>query len=156
MESTRHVGGLVTSGLSQMDFRTYEGLSGLFLDFAHRVEAHHREAYGAQSKQVRACRRGTQAEPHVNDRVFELILSEQPSLTVCKGLRLASLQLGETTETRRTMTRVTRTSAPTPLHLEADEYAADPLQGEITLPTTTAKSEDPLEMPQRTARSEKS
>lgn len=111
VEPTRHVGGLVTSGLSHTDFRTYEGLNGLFLDFARRVEAHYRQADGAQSEQVRACRRGTQAEPHVNERVFEQMLAEQPSLTVCKGLGLASVQLGGTTDTRRSITRVGFTSA---------------------------------------------
>ena len=106
VEPTRHMGGLVTSGLSHTDFRTYEGLNGLFLDFARRVEAHYRQSYGAQSEQLRACRRGTQAEPHVNEQVFEQMLAEQPSLTVRKGLGLASVQLGETGDTRRTITRV--------------------------------------------------
>lgn len=121
VEPTQHVGGLVTSGLSHTDFRTYEGLNGLFLDFARRVEAQYQQAYGAQSEQVRACRRGTQAEPHVNERVFEQMLSEQPSLTVRKGLRLSSLQLGETPETQRTITRVTFTSADGQTH---EEFAA--------------------------------
>lgn len=111
VEPTRHVGGLVTSGLSHTDFRTYEGLGGLFLDFARRVEADYRRAYGEQSEQVRACRRGTQAEPHVNERVFEQMLAEPPSLTVRKELWLASLQLGETADARRTITSVTFTGA---------------------------------------------
>ncbi|MEO6808138.1 MAG: FAD-dependent oxidoreductase, partial [Isosphaeraceae bacterium] len=118
VEPTRHVGGLVTSGLSHTDFRTFEGLSGLYLDFARRVEAHYRQVYGAESEQVRACRRGTQAEPHVNERVFEQMLAEQPTLRVCKGLRLASLQLGGTPDTRRSITSVAFTTTDGPMREE--------------------------------------
>lgn len=133
VEPTRHVGGLMTSGLSHTDFRTYEGLSGLFLDFARRVETQYREAYGADSEQVRACRRGTHAEPHVNERVFEQMLAEQPSLTVLKGLRLASLQRGETAETRRTITRVAFTNADGGAHeeFEASVFVDATYEGDL-------------------------
>ena len=39
IEPTAHVGGLVTSGLSHTDFRTFEGVNGTFQKFAERVEA---------------------------------------------------------------------------------------------------------------------
>src|SRR5262245_46840199 len=97
IEPTAHLGGLITSGLSHTDFRTYEGLNGAFLDFARRVEAHYRETYGADSEQVKACRRGTQAEPHVNERIFGqiLLLAQLTSLTVRTELSLVALETGQ-------------------------------------------------------------
>lgn len=89
VEPTRHIGGLVTSGLSHTDFRTYEGLTGAFLAFSRRVEADYRKNYGADSPQLRDCQRGTQAEPHVNERVFEQMLAEHSRLSLQKGWRLA-------------------------------------------------------------------
>jgi hypothetical protein len=76
------VGGLVTNGLTHADFRTFEGLTGAFLKFAQRVEAHYRETYGADSPQVKDSLRGTQSEPKVARAVFERMLAEQPRITV--------------------------------------------------------------------------
>src|SRR5882757_6402222 len=52
VEPTRRIGGLVTNGLGHTDFRTFEGLSGAFLHFSERVEAHYRDTYGKDSQQV--------------------------------------------------------------------------------------------------------
>jgi hypothetical protein len=76
------VGGLVTNGLTHTDFRTFEGLTGAFLKFAQRVEAHYRETSGADSPQVKDSLRGTQSEPKVARLVFEQMLAEQPRITV--------------------------------------------------------------------------
>ncbi len=85
VEPTARLGGLVTTGLSHADFRTFEGLTGAYLEFTQRVEQHYRETYGADSEPLRACRRGTQAEPSVNLAVFERMLAEQPKITVWKN-----------------------------------------------------------------------
>ncbi len=82
IEPTPRIGGLVTSGLSHTDFRTFEGLNGAYLDFARRVEAHYRAKYGADSPQVLASFRGTFAEPKVNLLVFEQLLAERQTLTL--------------------------------------------------------------------------
>src|SRR6187549_3968920 len=74
VEPTRRIGGLMTNGLSHTDFRTFEGLTGAFLDFSKRVEAHYRKTYGADSAQVKDSFRGTHAEPKVNLLVFESML----------------------------------------------------------------------------------
>lgn len=86
------VGGLVTNGLTHTDFRTFEGLTGAFLKFAQRVEAHYRETYGADSAQVKDSLRGTQAEPKVNRLVFEKMLAEQPRITVRTGWALDAVK----------------------------------------------------------------
>ncbi|HEV7280099.1 MAG TPA: FAD-dependent oxidoreductase [Pirellulaceae bacterium] len=88
VEPTGHVGGMTTSGLLHVDYRTYEGVTGFYLAFTRRVEAHYRDKYGADSEQLATSRRGTHAEPHVNELVFEAMLAEAKSVTVVKNLRL--------------------------------------------------------------------
>ena len=82
VEPTAHVGGMMTNGLTHPDFRTFEGLTGAFLKFTQRVEAHYRETYGADSPQVKDSLRGTQVEPTVNLAIFEQMLAAQPGITV--------------------------------------------------------------------------
>jgi hypothetical protein len=81
-EPTHRIGGMTTCGLSHTDFRTFESLSGIFLDFTRRTHAHYVATYGADSVQVRESFRGTQAEPKVNLQVFQEMLSEYPSIRV--------------------------------------------------------------------------
>lgn len=94
IEPTRHVGGLVSSGLTHTDYRTFEGLTGAFLDFSHEVEAYYRNKYGVDSAQVKDSWRGTQMEPSVAELIFERQLAAQKSLKVRKGLELATVQSG--------------------------------------------------------------
>jgi hypothetical protein len=88
VEPTSRIGGLVTNGLSHTDFRTFEGLSGTFLEFTRLVEAAYVRTYGASSQQVRDSFRGTFGEPHVNLAVFEEMLAARPSLRLETGSRL--------------------------------------------------------------------
>src|SRR5688572_26915857 len=62
-EPTGRVGGMVTNGLSHADFRTFEGLTGTYLEFTRRVRARY--------ESDDASFRGTHAEPKVNLLVFE-------------------------------------------------------------------------------------
>jgi len=91
VEPTARIGGLVTSGLSHTDFHSFESLSGAFLDFARRVEAHYAKTYGPDSAQVRDSFRGTFGEPKVNLAILEQMLAEHSAITVRKGLRLGEL-----------------------------------------------------------------
>ena len=91
VEPSARVGGLVTSGLSHADFHSFESLSGAYLDFSRRVEAHYVKAYGKDSPQVRSCFHGTFGEPKVNLAVFEALLAEHPSITVRRQLALVSV-----------------------------------------------------------------
>lgn len=92
VEPGDRIGGMVTCGLSHTDFRTFEGLNGMFLEFTKRVEAYYRETYGADSPQVKDCFRGTFGEPKVNLAVFEKMLAEQPGITVWKNRRVFSIR----------------------------------------------------------------
>lgn len=93
IEPMRHIGGLVTNGLTHTDLRSFEGMTGTFLDFARRVEAHYAKAHGADSEQARLSRHGTQSEPSVNLKVFERMIAEQPRIRVVTGWRLTKPEM---------------------------------------------------------------
>jgi hypothetical protein len=92
VDSTRRIGGLLTSGLSYSDFRSFEALTGSFLEFSRRVEAHYRDRYGDDSEQVKACFRGTHGEPRVNLRVLEQMLAEQSLIGIRRQWRLDGVE----------------------------------------------------------------
>ncbi|QDU29909.1 FAD dependent oxidoreductase [Anatilimnocola aggregata] len=124
IEPTPRIGGLVTSGLSHTDFRTFEGLNGTFLDFARRVEAHYVKENGADSAQVRESFRGTFGEPKVNLAIFEAMLVEQPKITVERGLRLASVKLDKSGDRARVESATFTKSVGTPGSTQQSEFQA--------------------------------
>ena len=106
VEPTARLGGLLTCGLSHTDFRTFEGLTGFYLDFNRHVVTHYREKYGDHSVQVHECRRGTQAEPKVNLLVLEQMLAERPSVRVWREQVLEDVQIEEAKGGARRIARV--------------------------------------------------
>ncbi|WP_406701175.1 FAD-dependent oxidoreductase [Singulisphaera sp. Ch08] len=101
------LGGLLTSGLSQTDAITYEGLSGFFRTFCQRVETHYRARYGADSTQLKASFRGMHGEPGVNLRVLEAMIAEQPTLKSRQRHELVSVRQGPREQGRTRLTDVT-------------------------------------------------
>lgn len=77
-----HLGGMITNGLSHSDFRTFESLSGSYLEFTRRVAAAYKKKYGEDSPQERQSLSGTNAEPSVNLAVFGEMLAEVQSIQV--------------------------------------------------------------------------
>lgn len=92
VEPTALLGGMVSSGLSYTDFRSFEALTGFFQNFAQRVETHYRKRYGDDSPQVRDSWRGTHGEPSVNRMILEGMIAEHPGIRVMKGLELAAVE----------------------------------------------------------------
>ena len=88
VEPTARIGGVMASGLSHADLRTFESITGSFHGFSKRVVAHYASRFGADSQQVADALRGTQAEPHVILAVFEQMLAEHASVEVMTGRRL--------------------------------------------------------------------
>ncbi|CAN5223761.1 FAD-dependent oxidoreductase [soil metagenome] len=105
----RWVGGLMTNGLTHADFRTFEGLTGSFLDFSQRTKSHYAETYGPTSPQARESLEGTQAEPGVHLAIFREILAAHPNITILRQHRL-----GEVTVESDAITAIT-------LHPEAGD-----------------------------------
>ncbi len=85
VEPCSRVGGLVTNGLSHADFRTFESLTGAYLEFTTRVREHYGPAVD--------CFRGTHAEPKVNLLVLERMLAERPRIRVLRRHPLSGVEV---------------------------------------------------------------
>ncbi len=132
VEPTDRIGGMVTCGLSHTDFRTFEGLTGAFLEFTKRVEQHYRDAFGADSPQVRDCWRGVFAEPKVNLAVFEKMLAEQPNITLWKNRRVFSARSSGDAESRAIgMVALLENDGRTTLTVTADVYIDATYEGDL-------------------------
>lgn len=90
-EETDHIGGLVSSGLSNTDFKTFEAVQGTYRDFMNRIVAYYAEQYGNGSQQVNDCYHGAWYEPKAALAVFKQMLAEQPGISVYLGHRLAGV-----------------------------------------------------------------
>lgn len=89
VEPTRHLGGVVTGGLTYTDIGRSETVGGFTREFFGRIRAYYEGKYGADSPQVAACRNGFFFEPHVAEAVFEALVAEQPGITVLREHRIA-------------------------------------------------------------------
>ena len=95
VEEYNQIGGLMTSGLSNTDFISFESLSGSFLDYCMRVEKYYIDKYGANSQQVEDCHAGIHAEPHVTLKIFQEMLAEHSNIQVYLNHRLERVSLGK-------------------------------------------------------------
>ncbi len=93
VEPTPRLGGLITNGLSHPDFRTFEGISGIYAEFNGRILKHYRDRYGADSQQVIDTFHGTHSEPEVALTIFRTMLAEQPTVTVLERSRLKRVEM---------------------------------------------------------------
>jgi len=132
IEPTDRIGGMIACGLSHTDFRTREGLTGAYLEFAQRVEQHYREHYGADSPQVRDCWGGVFAEPKVNLAVFEKMLAEQPNITLWKNRRVFSVRSsGDEASRAIGMVALIENDLRTTLTVSADYYIDASYEGDF-------------------------
>ena len=91
IEASDRIGGHLTSGLSQTDAITYEGLSGLFRRFCERVASHYEMHDGPDSANVKAAFRGMHGEPSVNLAQMKAMLAENPNIQIFVQHELASV-----------------------------------------------------------------
>ncbi len=132
VEPTARIGGLVTNGLSYADFRSFESLTGFFLEFARRVEADYRTRYGAESAQVKASFRGTHGEPSVNLRMLEQMLAEHPRLQVLRAHALAGIETTDIIRGRRQLVAATfRAGTAAPRRLAARMFIDGSYEGDL-------------------------
>jgi hypothetical protein len=101
VEPTNRIGGLITSGLSYTDFRSFESLTGFYFDFSQRVQAHYELRHGKDSEQAKAAFRGTHGEPSVNLRVMKEMLAEHPKISVLTERRIADVETSHFVRGRR-------------------------------------------------------
>src|SRR4051812_18047836 len=72
VERTDRIGGMMTNGLSQTDFRTFESLTGTFHALTRRTVDFYRPEFGEEAEKVSF--RGTRAEPKVTLALLEKML----------------------------------------------------------------------------------
>ena len=101
VEPSGRIGGLVTSGLSHTDFRSFESLSGFFWEFSNRVKRHYEDRYGKDSDQAIDCFGGTHGEPSVNLEVLSSWMEEYPRINLRTHLRLNDLRVSASIGGRR-------------------------------------------------------
>jgi len=131
VEPTARIGGLMTNGLSYSDFRSFESLTGFFLDFSRRVEADYRARYGADSAQVKDSFRGTHGEPSVNLRAFQQMLAEHPRVRVLSGHTLARVELSDFVLGRRRIVAAHFATADGPQRLAAAQFVDTSYEGDL-------------------------
>lgn len=133
VEPIGQVGGLVTSGLSWSDFRTFESLSGVFAEFARRVQQHYADRYGSASEQVFACFHGTHGEPNVNRAVIEQMLADHGRIEVVLNHTLAGVDVAEAGEGRRRIERASfrATNAEGALTVRAKMFIDATYEGDL-------------------------
>jgi len=86
-----HVGGMISGGLVATDIGDRKTVGGLANDFFERIVKYYTEKYGADSKELKACRNGLTFEPHVAEAVFEQMLGEQKGITIWRRCRYHSV-----------------------------------------------------------------
>ncbi len=89
----QQIGGLVTNGLSNTDFHTFEGLTGTFGQFSNRVHEYYVQKLGEEHEDVKNALRGTRGEPHINRKIFHEMLSEEKSISILTQTRLVKVLL---------------------------------------------------------------
>lgn len=82
VEEYKHIGGLMTGGLSYTDLLSYEVLGGTMKEYQNRVVAYYKKKYGDNSTQVEQCHRGIHAEPHVTLLIFQQMIAEVSKIQV--------------------------------------------------------------------------
>jgi hypothetical protein len=87
-----HVGGVVSGGLVASDMGDRATIGGLAQDFFQRIVKYYTAKYGADSKELKACRNGATFEPHVAELIFDQLLAEQ-HVKVWKRHRYRSVTL---------------------------------------------------------------
>jgi len=95
VEEHDQIGGLMTGGLSNTDFISFESLSGTFLDYTKRIEQYYIDKYGAKSTQVEDCHAGIHAEPFVTLKILREMLAEHSNIRVYLNHRLKQVSLGQ-------------------------------------------------------------
>ena len=93
VETHRHLGGMMTSGLGKSDIENRAMICGLFREMIDRVHTRYVNRWGHAHENVRLCRDGYYYEPSVAEAVLDEMMAEQSAITVLKGWRLASARV---------------------------------------------------------------
>lgn len=84
IEPTKHIGGMITGGLSRTDVGNQRVIGGIALEFFHRAASHYGDVSAMKGHEAFF------SEPHVAERTFKAML-EEAKVTVLTGRRLTGV-----------------------------------------------------------------
>jgi hypothetical protein len=88
LESTDHLGGIVTNGLTLADIVKRNAVGGLFNEYANCIVQYYEDKYGKDSEQEKLCNGGYNSEPHVSEQIFHQMLEGEPRIDILYNHRL--------------------------------------------------------------------
>ena len=94
LEESRHVGGIVTGGLTNTDIRKHGAVGGLYVEFKRLIVAHYAKTYGAGSAELKLCKDGNMFQPKVAELAFYQLLAGEPNLRLLEGVRVTKAHSG--------------------------------------------------------------
>lgn len=83
IEPSKHMGGMMTSGLGRTDIRSLEASGSIFKEFATKVKEYYVQHYGEHSQQVEDCNQGLWFEPSVAKDIWLTLLTNESNITLC-------------------------------------------------------------------------
>ena len=103
LEESRHVGGIVSGGLTNTDIRKHGAVGGLYVEFKRLVVEHYTKTYGASSPELKLCKDGNMFQPKVAELVFRQLLTAEKDIRLIEGARVveALTPKGQATPGRR-------------------------------------------------------
>ena len=88
IEESRHVGGIVSGGLTNTDIRKTGAVGGLYVEFKRLVVEHYTKTYGANSSELKLCKNGNMFQPKVAELVFRQLLTAEKNIRLIEGARV--------------------------------------------------------------------
>ncbi len=74
IDPCKQIGGMPASGISNLDFRTYESLGGFCKTFMDSATAYYRKTFGPESQELHDCWYGLNYEPKVALQIFQKMI----------------------------------------------------------------------------------
>ena len=90
LEESRHVGGIVSGGLTNTDIRKHGAVGGLYVEFKRLVVEHYTKTYGANSPEVKLCKDGNMFQPKVAELIFRQLLNAEKNIRLIEGARVVA------------------------------------------------------------------
>jgi hypothetical protein len=90
LEESRHVGGIVSGGLTNTDIRKHGAVGGLYVEFKRLVVEHYTKTYGANSPEVKLCKDGNMFQPKVAELIFRQLLTNEKNIGLIEGARVVA------------------------------------------------------------------
>jgi hypothetical protein len=103
IEESRHVGGILSGGLTNTDIRKTGAVGGLYVEFKRLVVEHYTKTYGPKSPELKLCKDGNMFQPKVAELVFRKLLTAEKNVRLIEVARVveAHTPSGQSTPGRR-------------------------------------------------------